>query len=112
MRDAPAATAAPLAGLAIPASTLPPPRPRHPAPPQPPAPAPAGGGAPATSARAPSPPPPLLTVNRSSRGQAPGFIFAAIFQNKFFTEPLVGQGGPMILDNQGRYVWLKAAAKS
>jgi Arylsulfotransferase (ASST) len=56
--------------------------------------------------------PPLLTVNRSSRGQAPGFIFAAIFQNKFFTDPLVGQGGPMILDNQGRYVWLRPAKAS
>jgi hypothetical protein len=57
--------------------------------------------------------PPLLTVNRSSRGQAPGFIFAAIFQNKFFQDvPLVGQGGPMILDNQGHYVWLKPASKT
>jgi hypothetical protein len=53
--------------------------------------------------------PPLLTVNRSSRGQAGGFVFAAIFQNKFFTDPLVGQGGPMILDNKGRYLWLKPA---
>jgi hypothetical protein len=57
--------------------------------------------------------PPLLTVNRSSRGQAPGFIFAALFQNKFFQGvPLVGQGGPMILDSKGRYVWLKPATKT
>jgi hypothetical protein len=56
--------------------------------------------------------PPLLTVNRSSRGQAPGFIFMAVFLNKFFTDPLVGQGGPMILDNQGHYVWLKTASKT
>jgi arylsulfotransferase ASST len=56
--------------------------------------------------------PPLLTVNRSSRGQAPGYVFTAIFQNKFFTDPLVGQGGPMILDSKGRYVWLKPASKS
>jgi len=56
--------------------------------------------------------PPLLTVNRSSRGQAPGYIFTAVFQNKFFTDPLVGQGGPMILDSKGRYVWLKPASKS
>jgi Arylsulfotransferase (ASST) len=56
--------------------------------------------------------PPLLTVNRSSRGQAPGFIFTAIFQNKFFTDPLVGQGGPMILDNKSHYVWLKPATKA
>ena len=55
--------------------------------------------------------PPELTVNRSSSGQAPGFIFVAVFQNKFFTDPLVGQGGPMILDNKGRYVWLKPAVK-
>src|SRR5438876_12438040 len=55
--------------------------------------------------------PPDLIVNKTSRGQAPGFVFIAIFQNKFFTTPLVGQGGPMILDNQGRYVWLKPAAK-
>src|SRR5436853_6491839 len=54
--------------------------------------------------------PPLLTVNRSSRGQAPGFIFTAVFQNKFFTDPLVGQGGPMILDSKGHYVWLKPAS--
>src|SRR3954453_15135454 len=56
--------------------------------------------------------PPALTVNRSSRGQAPGYIFTAIFQNKFFTDPLVGQGGPMILDSKGRYVWLRPAPKS
>src|SRR5436190_17026208 len=54
--------------------------------------------------------PPLLTVNRSSRGQARGYIFTAIFQNKFFTDPLVGQGGPMILDSKGHYVWLKPAS--
>src|SRR5436190_2645862 len=60
---------------------------------------------------APSLKPPVLTVNRSSRGQAPGYIFTAIFQDKFFTTPLVGQGGPMVLDNKGRYVWLKPAAK-
>jgi hypothetical protein len=54
--------------------------------------------------------PPALTVNRSSRGQAPGFIFAAIFQNKFLQPPLTGQGGPMILDNEGRYVWLQPAS--
>src|SRR4051794_9058497 len=77
-----------------------------------PAAAPAADEGTASFVTAPKLTPPLLTVNRSSRGQAPGFIFAAIFQNKFFTEPLVGQGGPMILDNQGRYVWLKAAAKS
>jgi hypothetical protein len=56
--------------------------------------------------------PPLLTVNRASRGQAPGFIFAAVFQNKFFTDPLVGQGGPMILDSKGHYVWLKPATSA
>jgi hypothetical protein len=56
--------------------------------------------------------PPLLTVNRSSRGQAPGFIFAAIFQNKFLQPPLTGQGGPMILDSQGHYVWLQPAEPS
>ena len=56
--------------------------------------------------------PPAMTVNRSSRGQAPGYIFVAIFQNKFFTQPLTGQGGPMILDSRGRYVWLKPATKA
>src|SRR3954463_11533528 len=56
--------------------------------------------------------PATLTVNRSAKGQAPGYIFIAMFQNKFFPQPLVGQGGPMILDNQGRYVWLKTASKS
>ena len=57
--------------------------------------------------------PPLLTVNRASRGQAGGFIFAAVFQNKFFQGvPLVGQGGPMIVDSKGHYVWLKPAGKT
>ena len=57
----------------------------------------------------PSLTPPELTVNQSSRGQAPGYIFAAVFLNKFLQPPLVGKGGPMIIDNQGRYVWLKNA---
>src|ERR671938_271447 len=65
-----------------------------------------------TFVSAPSYKPATLTVNQSSRGQAPGYIFIAMFQNKFFTTPLVGNGGPMILDNQGRYVWLKNAAKT
>jgi hypothetical protein len=56
--------------------------------------------------------PALLTVNASRSGQAPGFIFIAIFQNKFFTTPLVGTGGPQILDNKGHYVWLKNATKT
>src|SRR3954454_1917881 len=56
--------------------------------------------------------PALLTVNTARSGQAPGFIFIAMFQNKFFTAPLVGTGGPMILDSKGRYVWLKAAPKT
>src|SRR6476620_7271505 len=62
---------------------------------------------------APSYKPATLTVNTSAgKGQAPGFIFIAMFQNKFFTEPLVGNGGPMILDNKARYVWLKNASKA
>src|SRR6476659_2239990 len=61
---------------------------------------------------APSLKPATLTVNRSAKGQAPGFVFIAMFQNKFFTTPLVGNGGPMILDNKGHYVWLKAATKT
>lgn len=65
-----------------------------------------------TFVSAPKLKPATLTVNRSSRGQAPGYIFIAMFQNKFFTQPLVGDGGPMILDNKGRYVWLKPASKS
>src|SRR4051812_32941724 len=56
--------------------------------------------------------PALLTVNTARRGQAPGYIFIAMFQNKFFTDPLVGEGGPMILDSKGHYVWLKAATKA
>src|SRR3954451_13412655 len=56
--------------------------------------------------------PALLTVNTARSGQAPGFIFIAMFQNNFFTAPLVGTGGPMILDSKGRYVWLKAATKT
>src|SRR3954447_1795096 len=56
--------------------------------------------------------PALLTVNTSQSGQAPGFIFIAMFQNKFFTQPIVGTGGPMILDNKAHYVWLKNALPS
>src|SRR3954466_14228086 len=56
--------------------------------------------------------PALLTVNTARSGQAPGYIFIAMFQNKFFTQPLVGTGGPMILDSKGHYVWLKAAPKT
>ena len=56
--------------------------------------------------------PALLTVNTARSGQAPGYIFIAIFQNKFFTQPLVGTGGPQILDSKGHYVWLKAATKT
>src|SRR5436190_8176313 len=56
--------------------------------------------------------PALLTVNTARSGQAPGFVFIAMFQNKFFTEPLVGIGGPMILDSKGHYVWLKPATKA
>ncbi|MEA2496209.1 MAG: hypothetical protein QOJ29_4120 [Thermoleophilaceae bacterium] len=63
-------------------------------------------------ATAPSLKPATLTVNRSSKGQAPGFVFIAMFQNKFFTDPLVGTGGPMILDNKGHYVYLKPASKT
>src|SRR4051812_6376145 len=61
---------------------------------------------------APTYKPATLTVNRSARGQAPGYVFIAMFQNKFFTDPLVGNGGAMILYNQGRYVWLKNATKT
>src|SRR4051812_15369199 len=61
---------------------------------------------------APSFKPATLTVNRSAKGQAPGYVFIAMFQNKFFTTPLVGNGGPMILDNKAHYVWLKNASKS
>jgi hypothetical protein len=77
-----------------------------------PASAPAADEGVANFASQPKLTPPLLTVNRSSRGQAPGYIFAAVFLNKFLTDPLVGQGGPMILDNQGHYVWLKPASKA
>ena len=56
--------------------------------------------------------PALLTVNTARSGQAPGFVFIAIFQNKFFTQPLVGTGGPEILDSKGHYVWLKNATKT
>src|SRR4051794_11454422 len=61
---------------------------------------------------APTLKPATLTVNRSTKGQAPGLIFIAMFQNKFFTQPLVGNGGPMILDNKAHYVWLKNALPS
>lgn len=49
--------------------------------------------------------PPKLSVQQSSKGQAPGYVFVASFQNKFIQAPLVGQGGPLILDNRGRVVW-------
>lgn len=51
--------------------------------------------------------PPTLTVNTSARGQSPGYIFIASFQNKFLPPPRTGQGGPMIVDNKGHYVYLR-----
>src|SRR4051812_35223499 len=60
----------------------------------------------------PQPRPAPRTVNTARSGQAPGYISIAIFQNKFFTDPPVGTGGPQILDNKGHYVWLKAATKT
>jgi hypothetical protein len=56
--------------------------------------------------------PALPTINTLRSGQAPGFVFIAIFQNKFFTTPLVGTGGPQILDSKGHFVWLKNATKA
>src|SRR3954452_18680815 len=56
--------------------------------------------------------PALLTVNTSVKGQSPGYVFIGMFNNKFSQQPLVGTGGPMILDNKARYVWLKAASKT
>lgn len=56
--------------------------------------------------------PALLTINTARSGQAPGYVFIAIFQNKFFTTPLVGTGGPQVLDNKGHFVWLKNATKA
>jgi hypothetical protein len=54
--------------------------------------------------------PPRLTVNASGAGQAPGLIFLANFQNKFIDAPLVGQGGPMIVDGKGHLVWSRPVA--
>lgn len=51
--------------------------------------------------------PPTLIVNRAGRGQAPGFVFAAVFKSPFSQAPMAGQPGPMILDSRGRYVWFK-----
>jgi hypothetical protein len=58
--------------------------------------------------------PPRLTVNVSRRGQAPGFIFLGTFSNLFLTQPgipnrkkLVGQPGPLIVDNHGQVVWFR-----
>jgi Arylsulfotransferase (ASST) len=44
--------------------------------------------------------PPRVTINQSSAGTAPGYVFAA---------PFLGPGayGPMIFDNAGRLVWFR-----
>ena len=51
--------------------------------------------------------PPSLIVNRATRGQAPGYVFAALFKSPFSQATMTGQPGAMILDNRGRFVWYK-----
>ena len=54
--------------------------------------------------------PPRVTVNVNRRGQAPGFIFLGSFANLFQVQQgkqLVGQPGPLILDNRGQVVWFR-----
>src|SRR5947209_6799832 len=54
--------------------------------------------------------PPRVTVNVNRRGQAPGFIFLGSFANLFEVQQgkqLVGQPGPLILDNRGQVVWFR-----
>lgn len=56
--------------------------------------------------------PARLTINVDRRGQAPGYIFAGIFANLFLIqqgEKLVGQSGPLIVDNRGQVVWFRPA---
>lgn len=50
--------------------------------------------------------PPRVTVGVHHRGTAPGLIFLGIFKNfAQKTKTLVGQPGPLILDEQGNPVW-------
>lgn len=54
--------------------------------------------------------PPSLFVNTARSGQAPGYVFAAVFKSPFAQGELP-QSGAMILDNRGRYVFWRPVAK-
>ena len=53
--------------------------------------------------------PPSLFLNTARSGQAPGFVFAAVFKSPFAQGELP-QSGAMILDNRGRYVYWRPVA--
>jgi hypothetical protein len=51
-------------------------------------------------------PPKLLTLRRTQTSKlAPGYFMVANFKNLTTTAPMVGEGGPLILDNKLRPVW-------
>nr|BBG91908.1 sulfotransferase [Streptomyces sp.] len=49
--------------------------------------------------------PPRITVHQASEGTAPGFIFLAPKTDTLSLDPALPQGGPEIVDDQGRPVW-------
>jgi Arylsulfotransferase (ASST) len=51
-------------------------------------------------------PPKLITLGTpNTRKLAPGFFMIANFKNLMVQQPMIGQGGPLVLDNQLRPVW-------
>ncbi len=54
---------------------------------------------------APTLQPMKVQILTSHKGTAPGDIFIAPFKDFAVMSPLVGQPGPLILDNQGRPIW-------
>jgi hypothetical protein len=58
-------------------------------------------------------PPKLSTqVSTASRRLAPGYFMIANFKNLTTTDPMVGQGGPLVLDNKLVPVWFGPVSKN
>ena len=53
--------------------------------------------------------PPALFVNTARSGQAPGYVFSALFKSPF-AQGTLKQSGAAILDNRGRYVFWRPVA--
>ena len=56
--------------------------------------------------------PPVVTVDARSGRLAPGYVMVATFKNILVPQPIIGQGGPLILDNSGDPVWVQPVPAS